>query len=66
MPIYWNKKPEEKAQVLEVAGRVEQLVSELGASTGLDTTNKHTPGQKFRFWCGSAYSCAYSCADGGL
>ncbi|KAK9866808.1 hypothetical protein WJX84_009876 [Apatococcus fuscideae] len=50
VPIYWNRKKEEKAQVVAAAGRVEKVLQDAGVSCGIDTTNKLTPGQKFRFW----------------
>ncbi|KAK9821490.1 hypothetical protein WJX74_002112 [Apatococcus lobatus] len=50
VPIYWNRKKEEKAQVLAAAGRVEKVIQDAGVTCGIDTTNKLTPGQKFRFW----------------
>ena len=53
MPIYWNRKKEEKAQVVAAAGRVEKVLQDAGVSCGIDTTNKLTPGQKFRFWYAS-------------
>ncbi len=50
VPIYWNRKKEEKAQVLAAAARVEKVLQDAAISCGVDSTNKLTPGQKFRFW----------------
>eukprot|EP00884_Botryococcus_braunii_P019290 jgi/Botrbrau1/6044/Bobra.0042s0027.1 len=50
VPIYWNKKAEEKALVINAAERVAQLLGAANVATGLDTTNQLTPGQKFKYW----------------
>lgn len=60
VPIYWNRKREEKAQVLAAAGRVEKVIKDAGVTCGIDSTNKLTPGQKFRFWCDSPKHATYA------
>lgn len=51
VPIFWNKKKEEKAGVIAAAERVERLLTGAGIAAGTDTTNPLTPGQKFKYWC---------------
>ena len=51
VPIFWNKKADEKATVLAAAEEVRQQLQEQGISSGLDSTNADTPGQKYRYWC---------------
>lgn len=50
MPIFWNKKADEKATVVSAAEEVQEHLQELGISVGLDTTNADTPGQKYKYW----------------
>ncbi|KAK9812949.1 hypothetical protein WJX72_006223 [[Myrmecia] bisecta] len=50
VPIYWNKREREKADVMAAAEGVEAALRAEGLAAGLDTTNVSTPGQKFRFW----------------
>ena len=50
IPIFWNKKADEKTTVISAAEEVQQQLQELGISVGLDTTNADTPGQKYRYW----------------
>ena len=50
VPIYWNRKPEEKARVVDAAEGAAKLLQGAGVATGVDTTNLFSPGQKFAFW----------------
>lgn len=50
MPIFWNKKADEKETVISAAQQVLQQLQELGIEVGLDDTNADTPGQKYRYW----------------
>ena len=50
VPIFWNKKADEKSTVLASAEQVQQQLQQLGFEVGLDDTNADTPGQKYRFW----------------
>ena len=50
VPIFWNKKADEKAAVLATAEEVREQLQEQGISSGLDSTNADTPGQKYCFW----------------
>ena len=50
VPIFWNKKADEKATVLAAAAEVQGQLQELGITVGLDSTNADTPGQKYRYW----------------
>ena len=50
VPIFWNKKADEKETVIAAAQQVLQQLQELGIEAGLDDTNADTPGQKYRYW----------------
>ena len=50
IPIFWNKKADEKETVISAAQQVLQQLQELGVEVGLDDTNADTPGQKYRYW----------------
>lgn len=50
VPIFWNKKADEKETVIAAAEQVLQQLQELGVQAGLDDTNADTPGQKYRYW----------------
>jgi hypothetical protein len=50
VPIFWNRKPEEKAQVIHAAEAAVKLLEAAGLTTGSDTTNAMSPGQKFAYW----------------
>ena len=50
MPIFWNKRADEKDTVVSIAEEVREQLQELGISVGLDTTNADTPGQKYKYW----------------
>lgn len=50
VPIFWNKKLDEKETVIAAAEQVLQQLQELGIQAGLDDTNADTPGQKYRYW----------------
>ena len=50
VPIFWNRKPEEKAHVIRAAEAVVKLLEAAGLTTGADTTNAMSPGQKFAYW----------------
>ncbi len=50
VPIFWNKKADEKTTVVAAAEQVQQQLQEVGIQVGLDTTNADTPGQKYRYW----------------
>ena len=50
VPIFWNKKADEKETVLSAAQQVLQQLQQLGIQAGLDDTNADTPGQKYRYW----------------
>ncbi|KAA6416581.1 MAG: prolyl-tRNA synthetase [Trebouxia sp. A1-2] len=50
VPIFWNKKADEKTTVVAAAEEVQQHLQEVGIQVGLDTTNADTPGQKYRYW----------------
>jgi len=50
VPIFWNKKADEKTTVVAAAEEVQQQLQEVGIQVGLDTTNADTPGQKYRYW----------------
>ena len=50
VPIFWNKKADEKTTVVAAAEEVQQQLQEEGIQVGLDTTNADTPGQKYRYW----------------
>ena len=50
VPIYWNRKPEEKAEVVQGAQQVVDLITTAGIQVGMDTTNALSPGQKFAHW----------------
>lgn len=57
MPIFWNKKADEKATVLAAAEEVQEQLQVLGITVGLDSTNADTPGQKYRYWSVFVCSC---------
>lgn len=50
IPIYWNTKQQEKEAVIAAARRCVDGIAQAGIKVGLDTTNTHTPGSKFRYW----------------
>lgn len=50
VPIFWNKKADEKETVIAAAEQVLQQLQQLGVQAGLDDTNADTPGQKYRYW----------------
>lgn len=50
VPIFWNKKVDEKETVISAAQQVLQQLQELGMDVGLDDTNADAPGQKYRYW----------------
>lgn len=50
IPIFWNRKPEEKEEVIAAAQEIEKLLASAGLQTGVDTTNAMSPGQKFAYW----------------
>ena len=50
VPIFWNKKADEKETVISAAQQVQQQLQTLGIEAGLDDTNADTPGQKYRYW----------------
>lgn len=57
VPIFWNKKADEKVTVLAAAEEVQQQLQELGLAVGLDSTNADTPGQKYRYWSALPIAC---------
>lgn len=50
IPIFWNRKPEEKEQVIAAGGYIVNLLETAGIETGIDTTTTLSPGQKFGYW----------------
>lgn len=50
VPIFWNKRVHEKAEVVEAAEMVVRLLQAAGIDCGCDTTTTLSPGQKFRHW----------------
>jgi hypothetical protein len=50
VPIWWNTREREKEAVLAAAERVQGVLRGAGIQCDTDTTNQHTPGQKFRYW----------------
>lgn len=50
VPIFWNKRIHEKAEVMEASERVVSLLQGAGIASGMDTTTTLSPGQKFRHW----------------
>ena len=50
MPIFWNRKPEEKEQVIAAAEKIAEMLKESGIDCGIDTTNAMSPGQKYAYW----------------
>lgn len=50
VPIFWNKKADEKETVVAAAQQVLQQLQALDIQAGLDDTNADTPGQKYRYW----------------
>jgi len=50
VPIFWNRKPDEKAQVIRAAEAAVKVLKAAGLTTGMDTTNAMSPGQKFAYW----------------
>ena len=50
VPVFWNRKPDEKAAVIKAAQAVVELLQATGIRAGMDTTNAMSPGQKYRFW----------------
>ena len=50
IPIFWNRKPEEKEQVIAAAQKIVESLQRGGLTSGIDTTNALSPGQKFKYW----------------
>lgn len=50
VPIFWNRREDEKESVLEAASTVQTALRGAGIKADTDTTHKLTPGQKFRHW----------------
>ena len=50
VPIFWNKRVHEKAEVVDAAEKVVMLLQGAGIDCGCDTTTTLSPGQKFRHW----------------
>lgn len=50
VPIFWNRKPAEKASVIRAANKIVAILQGQGLTSGMDTTNSLSPGQKFEFW----------------
>lgn len=50
IPIFWNKREDEKQTVLDVTLRAQSELRRAGLRCDTDTTHKQTPGQKFRAW----------------
>lgn len=50
IPIFWNRKPEEKEQVIAAAEKIVKLLQTLGSEIGIDTTVAMSPGQKYAYW----------------
>ena len=50
IPIYWNKRAEEKAAVLAAAERVAGVLRRGGVRTALDASDERMPGAKFKHW----------------
>mmetsp|Transcript_7677 Transcript_7677/g.22724 ORF Transcript_7677/g.22724 Transcript_7677/m.22724 type:complete len:330 (-) Transcript_7677:15-1004(-) len=50
VPIFWLKREEEMAAVLEAAMRVQRFLAAAGVDCGCDTTVPMSPGQKFKHW----------------
>ena len=50
IPIFWNKKADEKETVIAAAQQVQQQLQEVGIEAGMDDTNADTPGQKYTYW----------------
>ena len=50
VPVFWNRKPDEKAAVIKAAQAVVELLQAADIQAGIDTTNAMSPGQKYRFW----------------
>lgn len=59
VPIFWNKKADEKTTVLAAAEEVQGQLQGQGITVGLDSTNADTPGQKYRYWSVSASLLCY-------
>lgn len=51
IPIYWNKRAEEKAAVLAAAERAAVVLRRGGLSAALDASDERMPGAKFKHWC---------------
>ena len=50
VPIFWNKKADEKKAVIDAAEEVAQQLQAAGVEAALDTTNVLAPGQKYKYW----------------
>lgn len=50
IPIYWNKRAEEKAAVLAAAERAARVLRRGGVSAALDASDERMPGAKFKHW----------------
>lgn len=50
VPIYWNRKADEKAKVLASAEHLETLAKGWGLNVLTDLNEVPTPGQKFKYW----------------
>ena len=50
VPIFWNKKANEKKAVIDAAEEVAQQLQAAGVQAALDTTNVLAPGQKYKYW----------------
>lgn len=51
IPIYWNKRAEEKAAVLAAAERAAAVLRRGGLTAALDASDERMPGAKFKHWC---------------
>lgn len=50
VPIFWNRREEEKSMVWGAAAQAQAALRAVGVKCDTDTTHKLTPGQKFRHW----------------
>ena len=50
IPIYWNKRAEEKAAVLAAAERAAAVLRRGGLSADMDASDERMPGAKFKHW----------------